>query len=59
MGGKAEAGIIWLETLRKEDIPLVGGKNANLGELSGVIGAPVPPGFAVTGRLFREFMDGA
>ncbi len=59
MGGKAAAGIIWLETLRKEDIPLVGGKNANLGELSGVIGAPVPPGFAVTGRLFREFMDGA
>jgi pyruvate,water dikinase len=59
MGGKADAGIIWLEVLRKEDIPLVGGKNANLGELSGVIGAPVPPGFAVTGRLFREFMDDA
>ena len=59
MQEKAEAGIIWLETLRKEDIPLVGGKNANLGELSGVIGAPVPPGFAVTGRLFRKFMDEA
>ncbi|MBW2072494.1 MAG: phosphoenolpyruvate synthase [Deltaproteobacteria bacterium] len=59
MISKAEAGIIWLEDLRKEDVALVGGKNANLGELSGVVGAPVPPGFAVTGRLYRDFMDGA
>jgi pyruvate,water dikinase len=59
MEAKASAGIIWLEDLRKEDIPLVGGKNANLGELCSVIGAPVPRGFAITGRLYKEFMEEA
>jgi pyruvate,water dikinase len=56
---KSEAGILWIEDLRKEDIPIVGGKNANLGELRGLIGAPVPPGFAITGRLYREFIEEA
>ncbi|MGD8371611.1 MAG: phosphoenolpyruvate synthase [Syntrophobacterales bacterium] len=59
MSKKSEAGIIWLEDLRKGDIPLVGGKNANLGELLGEIGAPVPPGFAITAKMYREFMEEA
>jgi pyruvate,water dikinase len=59
MPAKLEAGIIWIEELRKEDIPLVGGKNANLGELHGVIGAPVPPGFCITAKVYREFMEEA
>ncbi len=59
MSAKAKAGILWLEELRKGDIPLVGGKNANLGELHGAIGAPVPPGFAITGEMYRQFMEDA
>ncbi|UCG13794.1 MAG: phosphoenolpyruvate synthase [Deltaproteobacteria bacterium] len=59
MTAKSEAEIIWLEELRKEDVPIVGGKNANLGELHGAIGAPVPPGFAITGEMYRRFMADA
>ncbi|MEM2990533.1 MAG: PEP/pyruvate-binding domain-containing protein [Halobacteria archaeon] len=39
--------VLWFDELTKEDIPLVGGKNANLGELIKA-GIPVPPGFAIT-----------
>lgn len=37
------------------DLPYVGGKGANLGEMSGA-GFPVPPGFCVTTSAFRAFM---
>ena len=46
----------WFEDLRKTDIPLVGGKNANLGEMLAA-GIPVPPGFAVTAPTFKEFLE--
>ncbi len=39
------------------DVPLVGGKNASLGELTR-IGAPVPKGFALTVEFYREFLKG-
>ncbi|MEM2721171.1 MAG: PEP/pyruvate-binding domain-containing protein, partial [Candidatus Bathyarchaeia archaeon] len=48
--------IIWFENLRKDDIPLVGGKNANLGELINA-GIPVPPGFAITAYAYRRFIE--
>ena len=35
------------DEILKNDIPIVGGKCANLGEMINV-GLPVPPGFAVT-----------
>jgi len=35
--------VMWFGDLRKTDIPLVGGKNANLGEMISA-GLPVPPG---------------
>jgi len=47
---------VWLEELRKEDVPLVGGKNANLGEMLAA-GIPVPPGFAVTAYAFKYFLE--
>ncbi|MFQ5758899.1 MAG: phosphoenolpyruvate synthase [Candidatus Bathyarchaeia archaeon] len=47
--------VIWFEDLRKEDIPLVGGKNANLGEMTQA-GIPVPPGFAVTAQAYEKFI---
>ncbi len=46
----------WLKDIRKEDLPFVGGKNANLGEMIHA-GIPVPPGFAVTTYAFEEFMN--
>ena len=44
--------------IRKEDIPLVGGKGANLGELAS-IGLPVPEGFVVTARAYDRFIKEA
>ncbi|MEM2104385.1 MAG: phosphoenolpyruvate synthase [Candidatus Bathyarchaeia archaeon] len=48
--------VIWFENLRKTDIPLVGGKNANLGEMMSA-GIPVPQGFAVTAYAFKKFIE--
>lgn len=48
--------VLWFKDLRKEDIPRVGGKCANLGELFGKIGMPVPNGFAITAEAYRLFL---
>ncbi len=53
---KKTAIILWFEELRKEDVPLVGGKNANLGEMINA-GIPVPPGFAVTAYAYKRFIE--
>jgi rifampicin phosphotransferase len=42
--------------IRATDLPLVGGKGANLGELSHA-GFPVPPGFCVTAEAFWRFLE--
>jgi pyruvate,water dikinase len=47
--------IIWFDELRKEDVPIVGGKNANLGEMLS-FGIPVPEGFAVTAKAYQKFI---
>src|SRR5215217_2155630 len=46
----------WFDQISKEDIPLVGGKGANLGELSRA-GLPVPPGFVVTTTAYEAFVE--
>ncbi len=46
----------FFEELRKEDVPLVGGKNASLGELLS-FGVNVPLGFAVTADAFDHVLD--
>ena len=43
------------EDLNKSDIPIAGGKGANLGELTQA-GIPVPPGFVVTAQTYEKFM---
>lgn len=51
--------IRWFETLGKEDVPLVGGKNASLGEMVGTLkgeGIRVPDGFATTAQAYRKFL---
>jgi pyruvate,water dikinase len=47
-----ESYVILFDSLRKEDVALVGGKNANLGELIS-FKMPVPPGFAITADGYR------
>src|SRR5216684_566707 len=53
---RSDAIVVWLEDVRKGDIQLVGGKCANLGELTAK-GVTVPPGFAVTADAFRRFLE--
>ncbi|MDY0270077.1 phosphoenolpyruvate synthase [Trichloromonas sp.] len=51
--------IRWFETLGKEDVPLVGGKNASLGEMVGALrdeGIRIPDGFATTAGAYRKFL---
>ncbi|MEM0232278.1 MAG: PEP/pyruvate-binding domain-containing protein, partial [Candidatus Methanomethyliaceae archaeon] len=48
--------VIPFEQLRKSDVILVGGKNANLGELIS-IGIPVPPGFAITAEAYKAYIE--
>jgi pyruvate,water dikinase len=45
-----------------EDVPVVGGKNAGLGEMYGKLaaaGVPVPHGFAITADAYRYLLDTA
>src|SRR5579864_5217889 len=52
----------WFNDLRLWDVPLVGGKNASLGELySGLTaaGVRVPNGFALTAEAYREVLTDA
>ena len=48
--------IAWFEKLSRDDVALVGGKGAGLGELTGV-GLPVPPGFVLTAELYLAVLD--
>ncbi len=52
---RKEKRILWFGELSRKDIPLVGGKNANLGEMINAE-IPVPPGFAITAEAYREFI---
>lgn len=56
MADRTDSIVVWLENIRKDDVTLVGGKCANLGELTAK-GVRVPPGFAVTADAFRRFLD--
>ncbi len=49
-------GVLWLDEVDKDDVPIVGGKAANLGELIRV-GIPVPEGFVVDGKTFMDFIE--
>ena len=56
------ASIRWFAELGLDDIPLVGGKNASLGEMYCALstaGVRVPPGFAITADAYRAFLHEA
>ena len=48
--------ILWFRDIKKEDIPKVGGKGSNLGEMYNA-DIPIPPGFCVTVDAYREFLE--
>lgn len=48
--------IKWFNEIDKNDIPIVGGKGANLGELT-IKGLDVPPGFCVTAGAYNYFIE--
>ncbi len=47
--------IVWFKDVGKDDIPQVGGKGANLGEMAKA-SIPVPPGFIVTSQSYFDFL---
>jgi pyruvate,water dikinase len=46
----------WFEELGKTDVAQVGGKGANLGEMTRA-GLPVPPGFVITAQAYNFFVE--
>jgi pyruvate,water dikinase len=51
--------ILWFDEITYKDVPLVGGKNASLGEMYTKLtekGVKVPYGFAVTAEAYRYFI---
>jgi len=47
--------ILWFKEINFEDVPTVGGKGANLGEMYN-LGIPVPNGFVITANTYFEFI---
>ncbi|MDD4874012.1 MAG: phosphoenolpyruvate synthase [Dehalococcoidales bacterium] len=47
--------IIWFKDISKEDVAIVGGKGANLGEMTRA-NIPVPPGFVVSVDAYYNFL---
>lgn len=54
-GGDKLRRVVWFAEVGKDDIPLVGGKGANLGEMTQA-NLPVPPGFIVTAEAYFDFL---
>ncbi len=55
---QGQKAVVWFNEVTKEDIPLVGGKGANLGEMTNA-GIPVPQGFIVTAAAYFDFIEKA
>ncbi|TET17679.1 MAG: phosphoenolpyruvate synthase [Dehalococcoidia bacterium] len=53
---EGQKAIVWFNEVTKKDIPLVGGKGANLGEMTKA-NIPVPPGFIVTADAYYDFLQ--
>src|SRR3989344_6582693 len=50
--------VVWFNEVDKHDIAVVGGKGANLGDMTQAK-LPVPPGFIVTATAYHYFLDRA
>jgi len=59
MSPKSTKFILWFKEICKKDVPLVGGKNASLGEMYSQLsrqGVKVPNGFALTTQAYWHFL---
>lgn len=57
MLNKTTSMVLWFDDINKEDVPLVGGKSASLGEMTSRTQVPVPYGFATTAHAYRYFIE--
>lgn len=48
--------LLWFDEIGKQDVPIVGGKSASLGEMTSKTKVPVPFGFALTADAYRLFL---
>jgi len=58
-GDKSKHFILWFSEIGMEDIPMVGGKNASLGEMYKKLhqqGISIPNGFAITAYAYRYYL---
>lgn len=55
LGSAKKKSLVWFSEVGKDDIPLVGGKGANLGEMSRAK-LPVPQGFIITSEAYFQFI---
>lgn len=56
---KSQQSILWFDQVGNDDVALVGGKNASLGEMFTMLagaGIRVPNGFIVTAKAYRDFV---
>lgn len=57
--GRANRTVLWFTELGIRDVPLVGGKNASLGEMYQTLtpqGIRVPNGFAIAAKAYQSFL---
>jgi len=62
MAIKSKRYILWFKNINVKDVPLVGGKNASLGEMYRMLvpkGINIPNGFALTSRAYFYFLKEA
>jgi pyruvate,water dikinase len=52
----SEREVLWFKEVGKTDTPIVGGKGANLGEMTQAQ-IPVPPGFIVSAHTYTRFLE--
>jgi len=56
---KEQQNILWFKEITKNDTPLVGGKNASLGEMYSRLvkkGVNIPNGFALTSKAYWYYL---
>ena len=56
---KSQALILWFDQVSNDDVSLVGGKNASLGEMYRLLqprGVRIPNGFIITARGYQNFV---
>ncbi|MFW5853603.1 MAG: phosphoenolpyruvate synthase [Patescibacteria group bacterium] len=59
---KSNCSILWFDQLNNDDVALVGGKNASLGEMYVTLtpkGVNIPNGFVITAAAYRQFITEA